>query len=294
MCDLDTPLLIVLVYRPPSRKNFISQFSDFLSNTVSNHDRILIVGDFNIHVCCPSKPMVSDFLHLIDSFGLAQHVTDSTHRLGHTLDLVLTSGFPVSNVNTLNACSSDHLAVVFTLSLSLPSPASPPPVCLSRNINTSTASKFSSAFLVAPNISTIVAPPSHLNTEELTSLFNSACLSALDSVAPLRKKKPKPKGQPWLNDNTRAQRKEYRKAERKWKHDRLHVSLEMLRDSRINYQAAVKASRVTYFSGLINSSHNPRTLFTTINSLINPPRSTHLDVSPTKCEEFLVFFHHQS
>ena len=64
MLGLDSPLLIALVYQPPSSKNFILQFSDFLSDTMSNHDRVLILGDFNIHVCCPSKPMVSDFLHL--------------------------------------------------------------------------------------------------------------------------------------------------------------------------------------------------------------------------------------
>ncbi|XP_048113404.1 uncharacterized protein LOC125303610 [Alosa alosa] len=96
LLDMDIPLLIALVYRPPSSKKFISQFSDFLSNIMSKHERTLILGDFNIHVCCPSKPMVSDFIQLIDSFGFVQHVTGPTHRLGHTLDLVLTSGVPVS------------------------------------------------------------------------------------------------------------------------------------------------------------------------------------------------------
>ncbi len=55
-------VLCVLVYRPPKyNKDFIQQFSEFLSHIVPSCDNILILGDFNIHVCCPNKPMVSEF-----------------------------------------------------------------------------------------------------------------------------------------------------------------------------------------------------------------------------------------
>ncbi len=58
------PLLCILVYRPPKyNKDFISEFSDFLSSVVPNADRLLILGDFNIHVCCPSKHMVIEFFY---------------------------------------------------------------------------------------------------------------------------------------------------------------------------------------------------------------------------------------
>lgn len=54
------PLLCFLIYRPPKPdKDFIAEFSDFLSHIVLLHDRLLILDDFNIHSCCPVKPMAS-------------------------------------------------------------------------------------------------------------------------------------------------------------------------------------------------------------------------------------------
>ncbi len=62
-----------------------------------NNDRILIIGDLIIHVCCSTKPLVKDFLRLIDSFNLIQSVMSSTHEHG----VVLSCGSPVSNLELL-------------------------------------------------------------------------------------------------------------------------------------------------------------------------------------------------
>ncbi len=96
-------VLCVLVYRPPKyNKDFIQHFSEFLSHIVPSCDNILILGDFNIHVCCPNKPMVSEFLQLVDSFNFMQFISNPTHEQGHTLDLVLSLGLPICNVDVLN------------------------------------------------------------------------------------------------------------------------------------------------------------------------------------------------
>ncbi len=47
------PVMFVLatVYRPPGHHtDFIKEFADFLSELVLAADKVLIVGDFNIHV----------------------------------------------------------------------------------------------------------------------------------------------------------------------------------------------------------------------------------------------------
>lgn len=59
---------------------------------IPSSDILLIVGDFNIHVCCPDKPLVKEFLDLVDSLILTQSVLGPTHRHRHTVDLVLSSG----------------------------------------------------------------------------------------------------------------------------------------------------------------------------------------------------------
>ncbi len=48
-----SPVMFVLatVYRPPGHHtDFIKEFPDFLSELVLAADKVLIVGDFNIHV----------------------------------------------------------------------------------------------------------------------------------------------------------------------------------------------------------------------------------------------------
>ncbi len=48
--DVKGPVICALVYRPPKwKKDFICQFSDFLSDLVTRAGRLLIIGDFNIH-----------------------------------------------------------------------------------------------------------------------------------------------------------------------------------------------------------------------------------------------------
>ncbi len=71
------------------------------------------MGDFNIHVCCESKPLVKEFLSLIDSFNLTQSVTGPTHEKGHTLDLVLSYGLCITIYEICDTGISDPLPVLF-------------------------------------------------------------------------------------------------------------------------------------------------------------------------------------
>lgn len=55
-----------------------------------NYDgALMVIGDLNIHVCYPDKPLVTDFLILIDSFNLVQWVSGPIHKHGHTRSCAL-------------------------------------------------------------------------------------------------------------------------------------------------------------------------------------------------------------
>ncbi len=133
--------------------------------------------------------------------------------------------------------------------------------------------------------------PSDLCADELLTLFTSVCSNILDSIAPLKTTCFKPKSEPWLNDSTRATRRLCRRAERKWKKDKLQVSYEIFKNRLSNYQKTVKMARVKYFSGLIEKNRgNPRFFFSTLNAVINPPVSESFDVSLQTCENFRIYF----
>lgn len=82
-------LIAVIDHPPKHNEHFISEFANFLSCFILQYEWILIVGDFNIHICCEDKPVVNDFLNIIDSFHLTHFVAGTTQERGHTLDLVL-------------------------------------------------------------------------------------------------------------------------------------------------------------------------------------------------------------
>lgn len=94
-------IAIAAVYRPPhSAKDFIS---DFVGDQITIFDHILLLGDFNIHVCCPSKPLSKEFLYIIDSFNLLQWKKYPKHIHGHILDLVLSVRSSIPDVRVVES-----------------------------------------------------------------------------------------------------------------------------------------------------------------------------------------------
>ena len=81
------------------------------------------MGDFNFHVNEPSRDrLAAKFLDFLDSYNLAQHVTEPTHKRKGTLDLIITR----ANEDTVLNCKvedpdlSDHYAVHCMLTLDKP------------------------------------------------------------------------------------------------------------------------------------------------------------------------------
>lgn len=114
----------------------------------------------------------------------------------------------------------------------------------------------------------------------------------MNSVAPLIFKPIKPNTHPWINNNNiRALRQICRRAERKWKKDKLQISHELLKVALANYQKASREARHKYFSIVIaKSQHKPAVLFATINNVLNPPNQIHTEISADLCEKFLDNF----
>ncbi len=99
-----SPVMFVLatVYRPPGHHtDFIKQFGDFLSELVLAADKVLIVGDFKIHIDNEKDALGSAFLDILNSIGVRQHVSGPAHCRNHTLDLILSHGIDVNGVEVL-------------------------------------------------------------------------------------------------------------------------------------------------------------------------------------------------
>uniref|UniRef100_A0A8C6PYD4 Reverse transcriptase domain-containing protein n=1 Tax=Nothobranchius furzeri TaxID=105023 RepID=A0A8C6PYD4_NOTFU len=281
--DRVQPIYGILVYRPPgSTSSFLSDFQDLLSSTIKL-DRIIIVGDFNIHAEDLSNSSTREFLNMMNSFNFSQHVSGPTHRAGHTLDLVFSYGLLVDKLQINDVVFSDHKSVSFHINLNSES-LLPVSAKQRRIINSSTILNFSSLF--------DFVPPSSDDVELLTNSFNDHCLKILDQVAPYKtSRSSSASSSPWLNNQILELRRSYRKAERRWKRTGLVVHREYFKELLESYNEAVENARSSFFSNLIcQNKNNPKVLFDTISSIVSsPPQQAQLS-SADDCNRFLHFF----
>ncbi len=110
--------VLATVYRPPGHHtDFIKEFGDFLSELVLAADKVLIVGDFNIHVENEKDALGSAFIDILNSIEVRQDLSGPTHCRNHTLDLILSHGIDVNGVDILQQSDdiSDHYLVLCKL-----------------------------------------------------------------------------------------------------------------------------------------------------------------------------------
>lgn len=132
---------------------------------------------------------------------------------------------------------------------------------------------------------------SDLGVEQHLESLNTVWFEILNTVTPYRLQKLKRKSEPWIDQDIRSLRQSCRKAERKWKKDKLQISFIILKECLWTYQSAAKKAKSLYFSNLIEEHHQtPRVLFSIINSVLHPTVQTFRNPTKALCENFLNYF----
>ena len=284
--------VLATVYRPPGHhKDFIKEFADFLSELILTADKVLIVGDFNIHIDNEKDALGLAFKDIVNSIGLRQHVSGPTHCRNHTLDLILSHGIDVDAVEILQQSDdiSDHYLVLCNLHLAK---AAKPTPCFKyvRPITSATKDCFINNL---PNQFHHLSISDSLEELDITTeTFNSLFSSTLDTIAPLRLEKIKENSPtPWYNEHTRALKRAARKMERNWKKTKLEVFRISWKESSITYREALKAARSAYFSTLLEENkQNPRYLFETVAKLTKKKASSTEVSKQHSSNDFMNFF----
>ncbi len=106
-----------------------------------------------------------------------QFISNPTHEQGHILDLILSLGLPICNVDVLNYGLSDHMPVIFNVIM----PCKP---ALAQSGVFCTQVEFSEMYNSSSFVNVIECPSPSLGPDELLILFNSVCSDILDVVAP--------------------------------------------------------------------------------------------------------------
>lgn len=82
-------------------------------------DKIILVGDFDLHIDHPHNPTATEFPNIAMLFNLVQHVTGPTHNGGHTLSSLysLQFDFQLSSPELVNWFNSVCSSVLDNISM---------------------------------------------------------------------------------------------------------------------------------------------------------------------------------
>ena len=122
-------LRLVVIYRPPYSSShprtvgmFVTEFAEFLESAVMTAEPLVLAGDFNIHVNIMADNGAAQFLDLLSSMGLHQHIDFPTHTSGNTLDLLISRTLNSNIIQDVHPGTyfSDHCLALFTINISVP------------------------------------------------------------------------------------------------------------------------------------------------------------------------------
>jgi len=115
--------LIIVLYRPVSTapaNEFFDDLSDVFGHTSTYACPIMLLADINLHLDIAGNWHTVKWQSVLDSYGLVQHVTSSTHRADHALDVIVTRpDCPVTDLQVDPPTISDHSFITIIADLQL-------------------------------------------------------------------------------------------------------------------------------------------------------------------------------
>ena len=182
---------------------------------------LIITSDFNIHVNNTNDSDACEFLELVASRGLKQHVIGLTHEGGHTLDLVITRQYDQGQYDQVTKSApmidrfiSDHASVLCQLD-------SVKPCTAVKEISYRQLKSIDMDALRADLTTSELCINVFTDFDMMVSCYNSTLSSLLDKYAPLRTKSvANRKRVPWFNHKIKDALKARRTAGRKWRYSK--------------------------------------------------------------------------
>ena len=280
---------ILCIYRPPhrSKAEFLHELDDSLSQLTALSERIILTGDFNLHLDKADDCYTQSFFNICRDHGLRPQVEPApTHSSGHCLDFIL-STFHLDRIRIISNAISDHHMLLF----SIPPcethlnhvVSAPPEEYLFRDLKAVDTPVFHNDMVNAlPGVS---------NSQELFDLFHNM----LDKHAPLQKRKRRAGNKPFKYSHTvSVAKRKRRKLERQYIKSQLSIHREMLIHQRSVVASLVRSEKAAHFKKIITSNSNTRSLFNVVSRLTEKSSNSVLplcfDSMPSLCTAFGEYF----
>ena len=166
-------------------------------------NKLLILGDFNIHMNDKFDENAGNFMEIIMALGL-EHINFLTHKAGNTLDIVMTE---LGSTGLPGPFWSDHCAADFMVKLPMCSTVQEADTIHVRKLCKLDYEKLINDMYISDLLSKD-------DLSELVGAMESNFQNALDSQAPLKKKQlPVQTRVPWFTNDLKQQKQTVRNRE---------------------------------------------------------------------------------
>ena len=262
---------ILIVYRPPPNSinksndgQFFEEFATYLEKQSVQTGQLIIVGDFNFHVDDMNDAAATKFLDLMTSMNFQQHVTESTHEFGHTLDLVFTyAGENIIKdieVGDRDPLLSDHCPIHFKVV------ASKPRHERRRESYRKIRSIDLGSFLEDLGIALE-------NLKEFSAKSVHICFrNVLDKHAPVKERiaTMRPKNNKWITDDIKKEQAKKSQLERKWRKNGKNPADRALFRLQADFVNKMETeAKLQYFTNqIIDSGKDQKLLYKVIDMLL--------------------------
>ncbi len=126
--DKRKKIRFVIIYRPESdtEKNpytmteCYKEFTELFAYYKSLKEEVIFCGDYNFHMNKPDNNKAQKFKEILDTFELIQHINESTHNKGNTLDLIISNKDSSIISHQVDLMISDHCNILFDVDMSKP------------------------------------------------------------------------------------------------------------------------------------------------------------------------------
>ena len=269
-------LRIISLYRSGTGLNanvskFCDEFEDYLSYLTQVPGKLLITGDFNIHLEDQSHPDTIRFMSILSQFKLKQHIEESTHICGGILDLALTRDLinerlDINDIQVIKtSTTSDHFLIKFQSQFEHMR-LTQKKVVNGRNLSKMDTDVFKSDIMS----SDLSDSTKYLNASNAISIYNRELSKLIDKHAPLFEftiKEDQPK---WSNGQCQQARRTRRKFERAKESQKSEQSKAAYNVACKDAATVINTVRNTYYQKqLLLCENDKKKSYSVVNHLMN-------------------------
>ncbi len=293
-------LRVICIYRSGTAtnsnvKDFCVDFDDYLNNLNETHGKLLITGDFNIHMEDKDHPDTDKFLSVLNQHGLQQHVDQPTHTHGGIIDCIFTrsamvsDGLEISSIQVIQTnTTSDHYLIIsqcqFTHTKSTENK-----LIMGRNIKNINIDQLKLDILD----SDLNDSEKFISVENAVTLYNEVLLKLLDHHAPVQEFKVREGHPAWITSVCQDAKRNRRKLERI--KNKSKETKQAYNKACKDAAAIINTSRNSYYKDkLTMSQQDKKKTYSIVNHLMNRNISQNLRPRHKKdseiAEEFKEYF----